>query len=76
MTVQHNIIFPDGKQYRPDLIIVDGIEYSMTKYAQKYGYNWQTSAGGNILYYMSKNGDTLTFKQDYLLNYKRYNPGK
>lgn len=48
----------------------------MTRYAQKYGYNWQTSANGNILYYMSKNGNTLKFKQGYLLNYKRYNPGK
>jgi hypothetical protein len=65
--MKHAIEFPAGKQYRPEAITVDGVEYSATLFAQKHGYNWRTSARGNILYYMSENGAVLSFRQDYLL---------
>ena len=61
------IQFPDGNRYRPETLIINGMRYSAALFAQKHGYNWRTSARGNILYYMSENGAVLSFGQKYLL---------
>lgn len=65
--MKYTIQFPNGDQYRPEAITVDGVEYSATRFVQKHGYNWRTSARGNILYYMSESGKVLSFGQKYLL---------
>jgi hypothetical protein len=60
----------NGENYRPDEILVDGVVYSMTEYKSKYGYNWQSTAGGNILYYRSKDGQNFSVKQSFLRDLK------
>lgn len=69
--MKHIIEFPDGVQLRPGAIIVDGVRYSADLFYEKHGYNWRTSAGGNILYFKSESGENIAFKQMYLLNYTR-----
>lgn len=65
--MKHTIKFPTGSQYRPEAVTVDGVEYSAARFAKQHGYSWRTSARGNILYYMSENGEVLSFGQKYLL---------
>lgn len=67
--MKYIIEFPNGNQYRPETLIVDGARYSAALFAALHGYNWRASASGNILYYMSESGKTLSFKQSYLLRY-------
>ena len=50
--------------YRPDQIKINGVEYSMTRYAENHnGKNWKAAAGGNILYYESKAGKSYGIPQ-------------
>lgn len=65
--MKYNIEFPNGNRYRPETLVINGTRYSATLFAKQHGYNWRTSASGNILCYMSKSGRVLSFAQKYLL---------
>lgn len=67
--MKHIIEFLNSNRYRPETLIINGVKYSATRFAERHGYNWRTSASGNTLYYMSESGETLSFKQSYLLRY-------
>lgn len=67
--MKYIIEFPNGKHVRPETLIVNGVQYSAALFAALHGYNWRTTAHGNILYYMAESGETLSFKQSYLLRY-------
>ncbi len=58
----------DGN-YRPNRIEVDGKLYSMDLYAEKYRYNWETTASQCYLYYRSEDGDCLQIPQGDLALY-------
>lgn len=58
----------NGENYRPAEILVNGEKYSMDAYLKKYGYNWRTSANGNILYYRSDSGKDFAVRQSVLFN--------
>lgn len=58
----------NGENYRPAEILVNGEKYSMDAYLKKYGYNWRTSASGNILYYRSDSGKDFAVRQSVLFN--------
>lgn len=60
----------DGINYRPDKILVDVEEYSMTEYKKYHRYNWQSTASGNILFYRSADGKEIEVKQSYLFSLK------
>lgn len=57
----------DGN-YRPDTVIVDGELYSMTLFAKKHGWNWQSRAAGNQLFYRSESGHEWDVPQKVLMN--------
>jgi regulatory protein YycI of two-component signal transduction system YycFG len=63
----------NGESYRPNEILVDGVVFSMEEYKNTYGYNWQSSAGGNILFYRSKDGENISVKQSFLRDLKTKN---
>ncbi len=50
--------------YRPDSIRIDGIEYSMTRYAERHnGKNWEASPRGNVLFYEAEDGRSYGIPQ-------------
>lgn len=57
----HEVEF--STKYRPNMITVDGKEYSMERYAAAHGYNWSTNASGNILYYAAADGAEISVPQ-------------
>ena len=51
--------------YRPENIKIDGVEYSMERYAASHdGKTWASSARGNILYYESESGQVYGIPQN------------
>lgn len=65
MNIGGNIIEVEYQDaYRPDSIKIDGVEYSMTRYAEKYnGKNWEATASGNVLFYASEDGKFYAIPQ-------------
>ena len=52
-----------SETYRPDSIIVDGVEMSMTRFAKQHGWNWASRADGNVLYYAAEDGSEISIPQ-------------
>lgn len=50
-------------KYRPNSILVDGVEMSMSRFSERHGWNWRTSASGNILFYESEDGNQISVPQ-------------
>lgn len=65
MNIGGNIIEVEYEEsYRPDAIKIDGMEYSMTRYAEHHdGKNWMASSGSNVLYYEAESGRVYAIPQ-------------
>ena len=57
----------DGN-YRPDRLVIDGKEFSMSRHADAHGFNWKSAAKGNVLFYQSEDGDVFEVEQKVLMN--------
>lgn len=62
-TISADHVVEFSESYRPNNILVDGEPASMDLMAEKHGYNWQTSAHGNILYYATESGKIFAIEQ-------------
>ena len=64
MNIGGNLIEVEYNQaHRPDAIKIDGVDFSMTRYAERHGKNWKSSAGGNVLFYEAENGRSYAIPQ-------------
>ena len=49
--------------YRPNTLIINGELASMENFLKAHGFNWKTSASGNILCYRAESGAEYQIKQ-------------
>lgn len=64
----HEIQLTDDGSHRPDRLIINGEEASMTLFFNEHGYNWRSSASGNELCYRTKSGREYMIPQERLKN--------
>ena len=53
--------------YRPETLVINGEFASMKLYSEKHGYNWKSTASGNVLYYRTESGSEYQIKQSELM---------
>ncbi|MGN1118284.1 MAG: hypothetical protein ACI4RU_06700 [Acutalibacteraceae bacterium] len=71
MNIRYNgneIQLTEDGNYRPDRLIINGEEASMTLFYEKHGYNWKSSASGNDLCYRTQSGREYLIPQARLQN--------
>ena len=62
------IKIPGENHYRPEELIINGEKASMDLFLAKHGYNWKTSAHGNILFYRTESGKEYKVPQKELMS--------